>query len=244
VLRLSACAAGAAVFLGAPPVRAVDPFEIQVYDGEANRPGEPGLELHVNHVASGASHFTLEPSFGVLPWWEIGGYFQTALRADGHFDYAGVKLRSKFVGHAWSEHLRAGLNVEVSLIPTAYDPNRWGMEFRPIVAWEDERYLFALNPIVDAPLAGPDFRAGPHFEPAAMAKAKIMGLVAIGFEYYAGLGPFAGLLPLREQEQYLYEAVDVLGIPNLELNVGLGEGWTEASESLVFKCIVGYTFAR
>jgi hypothetical protein len=27
------------------------------------------------------THFTLEPSLGIRPWWEIGGYFQMALRA-------------------------------------------------------------------------------------------------------------------------------------------------------------------
>ena len=92
------------------PAWAINPFEIQVYDGTANAPGVFGLELHVNYVANGLTtatspelpqnhqtHFTLEPSYGLTPWWEIGGYFQTALRADGTFDYAGVKLRSKWV---------------------------------------------------------------------------------------------------------------------------------------------------
>jgi hypothetical protein len=78
-----------AAFVGlhARPARAVDPFEIEVYDGEANEPGAPGLELHANAVPSGRresiapelplnhqSHFTLEPSLGLLPWWELGGY--------------------------------------------------------------------------------------------------------------------------------------------------------------------------
>src|SRR4051812_6941452 len=78
------------LLIGVREARAVDPFEIQVYDGTANPRGAPGLELHVNHVASGRktaappelpphgqSHFTLEPSFGVAPWCELGAYFQT-----------------------------------------------------------------------------------------------------------------------------------------------------------------------
>src|SRR4051812_34971910 len=81
--------------------RAADPFEIQVYDATANDPGHAGLELHVNTVASGVreaappelpphrqTHFTLEPSIGITPWWELGGYLQTTLRGDGHFDYS------------------------------------------------------------------------------------------------------------------------------------------------------------
>ena len=114
---------------------AVDPFEIQVYDGTANNPGVPGIELHVNRVFDGVrtalppelpmhhqSHFTLEPSLGVLPFLELGGYFQTALNADGSFDYAGTKLRAKLVTPpGWHEHVRLGLNTELSLLPERYD---------------------------------------------------------------------------------------------------------------------------
>jgi len=70
----------AGVLLGPSAARAVDPFEIQVYDGTANSPGVPGIELHVNRVFDGIrtaeppelplhhqSHFTLEPSLGVSP---------------------------------------------------------------------------------------------------------------------------------------------------------------------------------
>ena len=90
----------ALVLCAARPALATDPFEIQVYDGTANAPGVPGIELHVNRVMSGLteaeapalpphhqSHFTLEPSYGLLPWWELGGYFQTTLRGDGGFEF-------------------------------------------------------------------------------------------------------------------------------------------------------------
>jgi hypothetical protein len=39
----------------------------------------------------------LEPAIGITDWWEAGFYLQTALLADGSFDYAGSKLRTKFV---------------------------------------------------------------------------------------------------------------------------------------------------
>ncbi len=247
-----------ALALATRAAKAVDPFEIQVYDGTANAPGAPGLELHVNRVFSGLTtapppelpqngqtHFTLEPSVGVTPFWELGGYFETTLRADGTFDYAGVKLRSKFVTpRDWHPHLRLGANFEVSLLPTAYDRDQWGMEVRPIVAWEDERVLLAVNPIVDVSLAGPDYGAGPTFEPAAMAKVKLADTVAVGLEYYANLGPFAGFLPIREEEHYLFEAADLLSVKSFELNVGVGEGLTSASNAFVGKVILGYTWER
>jgi hypothetical protein len=92
------------------PACAADPFEIEVYDGTANEPGIPSLELHANSVPSGRresvvpelppnhqSHFTVEAALGLLPWWEIGGYLQSTLLGNGTFEYAGAKLRSKFV---------------------------------------------------------------------------------------------------------------------------------------------------
>ena len=79
----------ALVMAVAPLARAGDPFEIQVYDGTANPPGVPGLELHLNDWATGhrdatapeaplhgQAHATLEPSFGVTRSWELGAYLQ------------------------------------------------------------------------------------------------------------------------------------------------------------------------
>ena len=245
-----------AVLLSSRPAAAVDPFEIQVYDGTANSPGVPGIELHVNRVFDGIrtaeppelplhhqSHFTLEPSLGVLPYLELGAYLQTALNADGSFDYAGTKLRAKLVTPpGWHEHVRLGLNTELSLLPERYDRARWGGELRPIVAWENERWLFVVNPIVDVPLGPPDVHEGPSFEPAAMAKVKVENVAAFGFEYYASLGPIASPSPLEEQQHYIYEVVDLLAVEHFELNAGVGEGLTSGSNGFVAKMILGYSW--
>jgi hypothetical protein len=248
----------AALILSVPAKEAcaVDAFEIQVYDATANPPGVPGLELHLNDWATGHRtatppeaplhgqfHATLEPSLGVTPWWEIGAYWQMAVRTDdGVVDWAGAKLRSKFVTPPdWSAHWRLGINLELSFLPDTYEEGRWGSEVRPIVAWQNRNWLFALNPILTQPLAGPDASQGPSFEPAAKA-ARSFGPIALGVEYYGSLGPIASPLPLSRESQYVYEALDVLGIDRVELNFGVGEGLTPASAGVVLKAIVGYTF--
>jgi hypothetical protein len=245
----------AAAVSTALPAAAVDPFEIQVYDGTANPPGTPGLELHLNYVARGLqeatppelasnhqAHATLEASLGITPFWELGAYLQSSLRPDGTFDFAGAKLRSKFVTPpSWNRHLRLGVNLELSLLPRAYDLSRWGGEVRPIVAWEDDRWLFAINPIVSLSLGAPDASAGPVFEPAAMAKVKF-GPIAIGIEYYASIGPISSPLPLSAQEHYLYQAIDIIQWERIEINFAVGEGLTSASNGLVIKSILGYRF--
>jgi hypothetical protein len=251
-------AVGAAVSvaagLAASPASAGDPFEIQVYDGTSNPPGVPGIELHLNDWATGNQsatppeaplhgqfHATLEPSLGITPFWELGGYLQGAVRADdGVVDWAGVKLRSKFVTPpTWHPHWRLGLNLEVSYLPQVYDHDRWGSEVRPIVAWHDDDWLFVLNPILDQALAGSDASQGPSFQPA-LKVARTVGPIALGFEYYATLGPLTAVAPWKDEQQQVFEVVDLLSVPGFELNAGVGEGLTESSAGVVFKLILGY----
>ena len=245
-----------ALVLVVSPAFAGDPFEIQVYDGTANAPGVPGLELHLNDWASGNReatppeaplhgqfHATLEPSLGLTPFWELGAYLQGAVRADdGAVDWAGVKLRSKFVTPpSWNPHWRLGMNFEVAYLPPTYDHDRWGGEIRPIVAWHDDDWLFAFNPILDQSFAGADATQGPSFQPA-LKVARTVGPVALGFEYYATLGALSAILPWRDQQQQVFEVVDLLSVERLEVNFGVGEGLTAASEGIVVKAIVGYAF--
>jgi hypothetical protein len=234
--------------------RAFDPYEIQVYDGTADPRGVPAVELHLNTVPTGRkefdppelpahqqSHFTLEPSYGITDWWEVGGYLQTTLERSGTFSYAGVKLRTKFVTRpGWDAHWRLGVNFEVSLLPEKFDRDRWGTEVRPIVAWEDELWHFAFNPIVDTSLAGAGWSEGPSFDPAFMAKIKIEGKVAVGIETYSDFGPIANPASWSNQVHYVFEAFDLLSVRNFELNAGIGEGLTAASNALIVKVIVGF----
>jgi hypothetical protein len=260
-LRVRRSLLGLAMVVAATASSAValasDPFEIQVYDGTANPPGVPGIELHLNgwptgHRTStsppeaplhGQYHATLEPSLGITPFWELGAYLQSAVRTDdGVVDWAGVKLRSKFVTPPrWDPHWRLGVNLEVSYIPATYDRSVWGSEIRPIVAWQNDTWLFAVNPILDQSLAAPDASSGPSIQPAAKASGRL-GPLALGFEYYSTIGTFGSIPPLSQQEHYLFEVVDLLSVEWLELNVGIGEGLTSASEGLVVKAILGTTF--
>jgi hypothetical protein len=241
----SGIAIGTASFAGA-----VDHFEIEVYDGTANLPGSPGLELHLNSWLSGHRtgtppelplygqvHATLEPSFGVTRCWELGAYLQMAFRDDGIIDWAGVKARSKFVFPPdWDPHWRLGANFELAYVPSTYEADRWSVELRPIVAWHDARWLVAVNPIFGVALDG---SGGPSFEPALKA-ARTIGSVAFGFEYYGDLGAVDKVEPIQRQEHYLFEALDVFDVGAFELNAAVGEGLTSSSAGIVVKVIVGY----
>jgi hypothetical protein len=241
---------------GSRGASALDAFELQVYDGTANAPGQPGIELHVNSVASGhrdavapelppnhQTHLTLEPSLGITPWCELGAYLQTTVRTDGGFDYSGLKLRTKFVWPAAaSDRFRWGVNLEISDLPPAYDRDRWGAELRPILAYTSAggRLGFAFNPILDMGLTSKAIDQAPAFEPALSAVFIAPGLLSAGIELYGDLGPIGHFASLDEQQHTIFEVVNVLAWRRIELNAGVGEGLTAASNRLVFKMILGF----
>lgn len=248
-------AAALAITLTSPSARALDAFEIQVYQPEVNEAGQLGLEVHSNYVASGVKtseapelpahhvlHETLEPSYGLTSFWELGGYLQTALRSDGHFDFAGVKVRSKFrLPDVPALGLGLAINVEVAWLPEAYDVARWGSEIRPVLEWKLWNLVLDLNPIVSFELTGP--RAGiPQLEPALSVRYVIPEIVAIGIEYFAATGPINAIPGFSAQGHYLFETIGLLAWKDWELHFGIGEGLTPASNPLVFKMITGYSF--
>jgi hypothetical protein len=235
---------------------AVDPFEIQVYDATVLAPRTAGVELHSNVVVSGRrasvppelpahhqSHFTLEAAMGLPPWWEIGAYLQTALLPDGSFEYAGNKLRTKFVVPARPDSaFRWGVNLELSRLPEHYDRDGWGAEIRPIATWSSAggAVYVSINPIVDFGLAGMGRGQPPSFEPAATVCYVIDGLMSFGLEYYADVGPVGRWAPAGEQEHYLFQVINVLRWKRIEINAGVGEGLTEGSNDFVAKTILGF----
>jgi hypothetical protein len=242
--------------LAATPARAVDRFEIQVYEGDINEPRQAGLELHSNFVADGRRaaefpgeavpnhtwHNTLEPSFGVLEWWELGAYLQFATapsRAEAHF--GGWKLRTKFVvPKRQTGAFTLGVNMEVGRGVAALGSDEVDTELRPIIAYERGRLFAAVNPIIGWTLTG-DTSAAPELEPAAKVRLDTGHRFAVGVEYYAGLGRVNALLPLGKQEHFLYLVGDLLDGP-VELNLGVGRGLTEASDSWTVKMILGKVF--
>jgi hypothetical protein len=259
--RLASLALGCGA-LAAAPAGAMDRFEIQVYDAEIDEPFRPGLELHVNYTARGtrdASYpgevppdgvlrATFEPALALTDWLELGAYLQT-LRAPGESPRAaGAKLRVKLVV---PERMRLpvflGLNMELSRVPSAVEPDRWGNEFRPIVGVRGGRWTFSVNPIFGWSLTGPD-RLRADLEPCAKVSWDTHRGFTLGAEWYSSLGPVDGLLPWREQEHVLFGVLDLEERPSAkespwELNFGFGGALTSADgPHLLGKAIVGRSF--
>ncbi len=262
-------AAGLAIvgvlMLSTSPARAVDLFEIQVYQADINRPWHFGLETHINYTIDGrripsypgeqppnhVGRLTLEPALGITEFLELGGYLQNMINGDGQYRFSGVKFRAKFVApERYTGKFFFGMNVEVGRVPRAVEQAGWANEFRPILGWYDGHWLFAANPIIGYAMSGPE-KFKPDFEPAVKFGYNTQRGFMLGAEYYAGLGPLTSLAPRHEQEHLLFLAFDLAETaedsakdePAWELNVGLGKGLTQATpQQWIAKAIVGHSF--
>ena len=248
--RFSRLLLSSLVALAALPAAAQDRFEIQVYDSEVARHLEPGLELHLNYAASGTraasgselptNHLlrtTLEPHLGLFGWAEVGGYLQAALRPEGGYDFAGVKLRLKL---RWPEKLWGWLglavNAELSAVPGAYEANRYGSELRFVADLTAGPLYLAINPILATDLGG-ELAGHPQLQPSARATLAVAPALALGLEYHAGLGPIDSPLPIRQQSHSVF-GVAGLTTGNFDLDLGVGRGLGVA-EPWVMRAILG-----
>jgi hypothetical protein len=247
----------------ATPARAMDKFEIQVYQGEHNLPGQASAELHSNYTIvghqqpayqgetppDGVLRLNLEPALGVTPWLELGAYLQAMIAPDSGLQFGGWKVRAKFVV---PEHLGLpvilGVNVEIGRVPESVEEEGWANEFRPIMGLPVGRLCFTFNPLFGFALTGPE--AGkPDFEPAFKAKWNTNLGFAVGLEHYAALGRFdQGFVGPHQQEHLTFAAFDLEpaeGQPgsSWELNLAVGRSLTDATpQRWLVKAIVGRGF--
>ena len=249
----SGCAIALAFFWLPGPSRAALPDEIQVYTSDIDKPGEFGLELHVNTTPSGRStpdypgeippahgwRFTGELSYGVTPALEAGLYLPFVLGAGDRDRFAGPKARLKWLPVRVDDDGNgafAGLNFEYAWTNPALEQATQALEVRPIVGWRNADWLLAFNPVLGFDRAGPAKGHAPAFEPSLKAGRTVARGVMAGLEYYAGLGPANDLLPRSQQEHSLYLAFDVDRAPWV-FNVGVGRGLTSATDRWTVKAI-------
>lgn len=108
-----------------------------------------------------------------------------------------------------------------------FDVARWGSELRTIFGYQTRDWLLATNPVFEWTLAGPDRTARPEFELQLKASRKVLPWLAVGPEYYAGLGPLGRWRAHDEQGHTLYLACDVDHGP-LVFDFGIGRGFRAA----------------
>jgi hypothetical protein len=254
-LRVCAAAVLTIAMIAPSRARAADQVhdEIQVYNADIAAVGQWTYEQHLNYAAVGqtqpevpggfASNHSLqgtpEFAYGLTPWWEAGLYLPFAVTGAGDFLSNGAKLRSLFViPDAGKRDFFYGVNFELGYEQPQFSLTRWALEIRPIIGVRNTQWEFIVNPIVDV-----GFGAGGEadFAPAARLARNLGNDRFIGLEYYADFGKIGEFLPLREQSQELYAVAD-FKVGEVDVELGVGYGFTPGSDGLTVKAILGYAF--
>jgi len=248
LVLLLALMAGAAI---ARPALAADE-EIQVYEDDLDKPGQFGLDLHNNYVASGDPgvdypggmsslhryRLTPEWSYGLTPDIELGAYLPlTTLDSQGHFEADGLKGRIKFIApHPDSQTWYWGLNLEIGRVSHGLDDNPWNGELKGILGGRFGRWTVASNLNLDFKVAGPA-PAPLSFDFDTKVSYALTKTFAVGFESYNGLGTTRQFGRLGKADQALYGAVDT-SLGKWDFNLGLGHGYGSSADGWVLKAII------
>jgi hypothetical protein len=227
--------------------------EIQVYNAEIAEVGQWTYQQHLNYAAVGQTQpevpggfssnrslqGTPEFAYGITDWWEGGFYLPFAVTGSGQLLSDGAKIRSLFVvPDAAKRSFFYGINFELGYEMPRFSSTPWGLEIRPIIGVRNAQWEFIVNPIVDL-----SFGSGGEadFAPALRLARNLGNDWYVGLEYYGDFGKIGDFLPLQQQSQQLFAVTDFkAGVVDVEL--GVGYGFTGGSDRLVAKAIIGYAF--
>jgi hypothetical protein len=224
--------------LGAAPViAAAAPNEIKVFTDELARYREHTLEFHVNKASSArptaenqATPLQIMPeySYGLRRNWELS--FQLPFTIDaGSSDFVGYRSELQYVApHDEDDGFYWGVNVELARNDPPGEASFWSAELIPILGYRGGRWHFVANPGADKQLSGSSRAA--TFQPAAKIAYQAFGWNSFGLEYFGA-----------EQSRVLYVAWDGK-IGKSEFNLGIGRGFTDASDRWVLKMILEFAF--
>ncbi len=226
--------------------------EIQVYDDAINKPGEVGLEIHLNATPQGRTfplypgeitnehgfRFTPEFSYGVTKDLELGLYLDTEIDGDGTPYFVGPKYRAKWLPIQPEENggFFSGANVEFSTVGPRFSQSRNVLELRLMDGYRAGDWLIVANPVFDWNLSDGLASGNPDFTASLKVTRKIFEGISAGFEYYGDLGQFTRFSPWEQQDQRIYGVID-FDLKPFVFNLGVGFGLTKASDALTIKGI-------
>src|SRR5688572_1780886 len=220
----------AGVLIGAPPLTAQDPFEIQVYLYQTVPKGKFNLETHLNTVSRGATkgedHLTFELTRGITEYFEFAGYLLAASRPGVSGEFAGWRLRPRIRVPEDKLPFKFSLSAEVGFPQEAYDANEITLEVRPIFEWSLDKVQLAVNPVVGRSLRGPDAAEGWDFEPGVHLGYRVSDKFEPSVEYYGATGLVHDPEPWDQQVHQFFPGFDYRFSENIILNVGVGFGAT------------------
>ncbi len=248
-------AAASAMLFGfsGPAALAANQDEIQVYDDSINKPGEFGLEIHVNATPAGGAppsypgeitdehgaRFTTEFSYGVTRDVELGLYLDFQQDGEGTYYFVGPKYRLKWLPLHPDENggWFGGANWELATVPPRFEQAKDVLELRGIVGYKADDWIFVVNPVFDWNLGNGLGSPDPEFTASFKYTHKVVEGLSAGIEYYGDIGKLAHASPLDQQDQRLYAVADIDAGP-WAFNIGIGRGFTAGADTWTVKAII------
>jgi hypothetical protein len=253
IVALAVCAV--AILAVAGPSHAIDFYEIQIYDTDTEPVGHLMLELHSNTTTTATGelaksamvvhqiHETLEATYGVLRWVEIGQYFATAKLSNGDYEYAGARTKIHFtIPQTFEWPVQFGGNIEFAYMRRAAEENPLSLELRPIIGGTYKKFRLVANLALEEPFSGQHAHRGMQFAPSGELIYDLHHWVSPAIEYYGDMGSIQPLAKVDEQQHFIVPTLNFHFLPQLELNLGVGIGVTRASNGVFLKSIVGWEF--
>jgi hypothetical protein len=240
----------------AKPAAAQENYEIQVYGVDTVEPKHTMLEFHTNFTFQGnknptdgtrpthhALHETFEITHGFNSWFETGFYIFTSARSGDGWDFVGSHIRPRFrIPEKWHWPVGVSLSQEFGYQRRQFSADTWTWEIRPIIDKQLGKWYLSFNPTIEKSFHGDNAGKGFGFSPNLKISYDVAKKVAVGIEYYGGLGPIGNFDPLHDQQQQIFPTIDLNIAPQWEINFGLGVGMTASTDHLIAKCILGYRF--
>lgn len=245
-----------AVLVGVLCAHSQGNYEVQVYGSETVLPGNTMVELHSNFTADGerafidgtepthhAEHETIEITQGLTGWSEVGFYIFTSERSGQGIQWVGDHIRPRVrAPDSWHWPVGASLSMEIGYNRAFFSPDTWTWEIRPIIDKQKGRFYWSVNPAFERTWHGPGIADGMDFAPNVKVSWDVTRKVAGGIEYYGDYGDIRHIVPMHDQQQMFFPALDLNVSPVWELNFGVGVGPTAATDHWLAKCIVGRRF--
>jgi len=236
---------------------AIDFYEIQIYPTETDPQYHLDMELHSNSITTAVGHEaksqidayqiheTVEATYGLLPYLEVGQYFCTAKLDDGHYEYAGSRTKVHFgIPQTMDWPVSFGGNIELDYMRRAAEDQPLTLELRPIAETHIGKLTLIGNLPFEKPFAGPGTHRGVTLSPQGQVEYE--GLyyrwLSPAVEYYGDMGPIRSLPGVQHQQHFIVPALNLDFLPQLEMNIGVGIGLTRASNGTFVKTIIGWTF--
>jgi hypothetical protein len=235
-------ASAVVVLLGASAHAA--PEEIQIYMDEMNAPGQFGLDVHNNYVATGHSiddysgeqqslhryRITPEFAYGLTRSFELGLYLPLATIDRDGLGIDGLKLRLKFIAPKRRDQTWFwGANFEIGGVDHELDLNPYNAELKGIVGLRSGRWTVAFNANLDFKVYGPA-SSPPSVDLDLKLSYLVTKTVALGVETYDdpfGLGDDSSFVTLDTSWG------------GWDLDLGVGSGYGTNPDRFLVKAIVG-----